>query len=151
MPTRHSTGSKASPARQFDTLTVDRFMERDVQCVRADASARTVAEMMVEGFGSVPVVGERGALVGVVSEYDLLLSLEQGHRWCDLTAADIMSPNPYSVRPQTDLGTLVHVLVTSKLIRVPVVDAGDVLIGIVARRDIVRAYLNYDAERLTGL
>jgi CBS domain-containing protein len=148
MPT-HQT--KASPVRRFETLTVERFMERDVQAVRPDASIRTVAEMMVEGFGSVPVVDERGHLVGIVSEYDLLMSLEQGHRWCDLSAADIMSPNPYSVRAQTDLGTLVHVLVTSQLIRVPVVDDAGALIGIVARRDIVRAYLNYDAERLTGL
>jgi len=149
MPT--SRHAKPSPVRAFETLTVERFMERDVQSVRGEASARTVAEMMVEGFGSVPVVDENEKLIGVVSEYDLLMSLEQGQRWCDLTVADIMSPNPYSIHPQTELGTLVHVLLTSKLIRVPVVDASGALVGIVARRDIVRAYLNYDAERLTGL
>jgi CBS-domain-containing membrane protein len=148
MPTHQA---KTSPVRRFETLTVERFMERDVQSARADASTRTVAEMMVGGFGSVPIVDERGRLVGIVSEYDLLMSLEQGHRWCDVTVAEIMSPNPYSVLPQTDLGTLVHVLLTSELIRVPVIDAAGALIGIVARRDIVRAYLNYDAERLTGL
>ena len=57
-----------------------------------------------------------------------------------------MTPNPYSVSPDTDLATLVHVLRVSNLIRVPVVVAEEKLVGIVARRDILRAYLNYGVE-----
>ncbi len=57
-----------------------------------------------------------------------------------------MVRNPYSVRPETDLATLIHVLRASDLIRVPVVDAEEKLVGIVARRDIVRTYLNLNAR-----
>jgi CBS domain-containing protein len=57
-----------------------------------------------------------------------------------------MTPNPYSVRPDTDLATLLHVLQVSNLIHVPVVVAEERLVGIVARRDILRAYLNYWVE-----
>jgi CBS domain-containing protein len=39
------------------------------------------------------------------------------------------------------LPTLIHVLRASDLIRVPVVDADDKLVGIIARRDVLRAYL----------
>ncbi|HET7057921.1 MAG TPA: CBS domain-containing protein [Nitrospiraceae bacterium] len=54
--------------------------------------------------------------------------------------------DPYSIRPDTDLATLVHVLQISDLIRVPVVVVEEKLVGIVARRDILRAYLDYGVE-----
>jgi CBS domain-containing protein len=57
-----------------------------------------------------------------------------------------MSPNPYSVRAETDVRTLIHVLRSSNLIRVPVVDAEGRLIGIVARRDILKRYLSTEAS-----
>ena len=128
---------------EFSRLTVARFMEKDVQYGHARTKADVLASQMIEGFGSVPIVDEQQRLIGIVSEHDLLASLERGHKWGRLTAGDIMSPNPYSVRPETELGTLIHVLRVSQLIRVPVVDGDGKLIGIVARRDILRGYLNY--------
>lgn len=131
---------------EFDRLTVARFMEKDVQYVHATTRASVIASMMIEGFGSVPVVDGRQRLIGVVSEYDLLASLQQGRKWSDVTAEEIMARHPYAIRPETDVATLVHVLLKSDLIRVPVVDKDETLIGIVARRDILRAYLNYGAD-----
>jgi CBS domain-containing protein len=64
-----------------------------------------------------------------------------------LTAGEIMTGNPYSVRPETNLGTLVHVLRASDLVRVPVVDAKDRLVGIIARRDVLRTYLGNGSSR----
>lgn len=130
----------------FSRLTVMRFMERDVQVGHRETRADRLASQMVEGFGAIPIVDEQRRLIGIVSEHDLLASLEKGHKWGELTAADLMSPNPYSVRPETELGTLIHVLRVSQLIRVPVVDAEGTLIGIVARRDILRGYLNYGLD-----
>ncbi len=127
----------------FSRLTVARFMEKDVQIGHLQTKADVLASQMIEGFGAVPIVDEQQRLIGIVSEHDLLSSLERGHNWSKLAAGDIMSPNPYSVRPETELGTLVHVLRASQMIRVPVVDAQGKLIGIIARRDILRGYLNY--------
>lgn len=138
--------SEARSIIDFGRLAVARFMERDVQYAAPRTKASEVASMMMEGFGAVPIVDEQQRLVGIVSEYDLLASLEKGHRWSELSAQDVMTPNPYSVKPETDVATLVHVLLKSNLIRVPVVDADDKLIGIVARRDILRAYLNYGID-----
>ena len=64
-----------------------------------------------------------------------------------MTAKDIMTANPYSVRPETTLGTMVHVLRASDLVRVPVVNAKEKLIGIIARRDLLRAYLATGGKR----
>lgn len=134
------------PKTDFRHLTVARFMERDVQAGRPETPADQIAAMMLEGFGAVPIVDATQRLIGIVSEHDLLTSLEKDQKWGEVSAKDIMTPNPYSVRPDTDLATLVHVLQASNLIRVPVIVAEEKLVGIVARRDIVRAYLNYGVE-----
>ena len=128
---------------EFSRLTVARFMEKDVQVGHVRTKADVVASQMIEGFGAVPIVDERQRLIGIVSEHDLLASLEKGQAWSQVAAGDIMAPNPYSVRQETELGTLIHVLRASQMIRVPVVDAEGTLIGIIARRDILRGYLNY--------
>ncbi|MBI4400267.1 MAG: CBS domain-containing protein [Nitrospirae bacterium] len=144
---------KDIPDRQlaaFGQLTVARFMEKDVQYGHLRTKADVLASQMIEGFGAMPIVDEKQRLVGIVSEYDLLAALERGQRWSELSAQDIMTPNPYSVRPETDIGTLIHVFRASHLIRVPVVDAEGRLIGIVARRDILRGYLNYGVDVVTS-
>ncbi|MBX3335127.1 MAG: CBS domain-containing protein, partial [Nitrospira sp.] len=48
---------------------------------------------------------------------------------------------------ETTLGTLVHVLRASDLVRVPVVNKKDKLIGIIARRDVLRTYLATSGKR----
>ena len=94
---------KEIPDRQlaaFGRLTVARFMEKDVQYGHLRTKADVLASQMIEGFGAVPIVDEKQRLVGIVSEYDLLAALERGHRWSELSAQDIMTPNPYSVRQE---------------------------------------------------
>ncbi len=129
------------PSR-FDRLVVAHVMETQVQVAHPHTKADVIASMMIEGFGAVPVVDDQKRLIGIVSEYDLLVSLDRKQKWSEVTAQDVMARNPYSVRPEMEIGTLVHVLRASGLIRVPVVDAHDKLIGIVARRDVLRAYLS---------
>ena len=141
-----NSSSDVSLQRRFGRLTVARFMVGDVQTARPEAAASQIAEMMLEGFGAVPIVDATQRLIGIVTEHDLLTSLERNQKWGEILAQEIMTPNPYSVRPDTDLATLLHVLQVSNLIHVPVVVAEEKLVGIVARRDILRAYLNYWVE-----
>lgn len=136
--------SSQARERQFTDMTVGDIMEKNVQLAHGGTRANVIASLMIEGFGSVPIVDEQQRLTGIVSEHDLLTALDVGRRWEDLTAQDIMSRNPYSVRQETTVATLIHVLKASDLIRVPVVDARNQLIGVVARRDVVRACLQAD-------
>lgn len=139
--TNATNPSRSTPSRTFTEWTVSDIMERQVQTAHARTKADVVASQMIEGFGSVPVVDDHRRLMGIISEHDLLRLLDRGQLWKDTPAEAIMSANPYSVRPETRLGTLIHVMQASDLIRVPVVDAGGTLVGIVARRDVLRAYL----------
>jgi CBS domain-containing protein len=139
MPTTTTRVTK-SP-KGFAALTVKDVMNKQVQFAQLNTKGDVIASLMIEGFGAVPVVNGGRRLAGIVSEHDLLAAIDDGHELGRLTAADIMTGNPYSVRTETTLGTLVHVLRASDLVRVPVVDAKDKLVGIIARRDLLRTYL----------
>ncbi len=132
---------QARKVKDFSAATVAQVMEKAVQCARLKTKGDVIASLMIEGFGAVPVVDDQKKLVGIVSEHDLLAAMDDGHQLGVVAAGDIMTHNPYSVRPETTLPTLVHVLRASDLVRVPVVDAKDKLVGIIARRDLLRTYL----------
>ena len=133
--------------KDFDSMTVGQVMEKEVQYVHLRTKGDVIASLMIEGFGAVPVVEKGRRLSGIVSEHDLLGAVDDGHQLGAVAAKDIMTSNPYSVRAETTLGTLVHVLRASDLVRVPVVDAKDKLIGIIARRDVLRTYLATGGKR----
>jgi CBS domain-containing protein len=139
MPTNKSRVGKS--AMGVTSITVKDVMQKQVQFARLSTKGDVVASLMVEGFGAVPVVNGGRRLAGIVSEHDLLAAIDDGHSLGRITAGDIMTGNPYSVRLETTLGTLIHVLRASNLVRVPVVDAKNKLLGIIARRDVLRTYL----------
>jgi CBS domain-containing protein len=141
MPTKKTTKARRRMKKDFDVMMVEQVMQKQVQAVHLKAKCDVVASLMVEGFGAVPVVDAKDKLLGIVSEHDLLAALDDGHKLGAVTAGDIMTFNPYSIHPEALLPTLVHVFRASDLIRVPVVDAKDRLVGIIARRDVLRAYL----------
>jgi len=131
-----------SARRHFDTMMVAAFMERDVQYGLRSTKADVLASQMIEGFGGMPIVDDDRRLVGIVTEFDLLAALDRGLLLSELTAQQIMTGVPISVRKDMDAQRLIHLLKTNHLIRVPVVDQEDRLIGVVARRDILRSYLS---------
>jgi CBS domain-containing protein len=141
MPMKKTTKARIRTKKDFDVMTVKQVMQKQVQAVHLKTKGDVVASLMVEGFGAVPVVDAKDKLLGIVSEHDLLAALDDGHRLSAVTAGDIMTFNPYSIRLETTLPTLVHVFRASDLIRVPVVDAKNELVGIIARGDVLRAYL----------
>lgn len=145
MPTKKRM--RAPKAKDFASMSVKQVMETRVQSVHLRTKGDVIASLMIEGFGAVPVIDKKRKLAGIVSEHDLLAAIDDGHSLGELTANDIMTGNPYSVRVETILGTLVHVLRASDLVRVPVVDANDRLVGIIARRDVLRTYLAAGSPR----
>ena len=127
---------------KFGQLTVGTIMEKAVQSGTKEDGAKMLASYMMEGFGSVPIVDGNSKLIGIVSEFDLLKALRKGKNLEEVMAGDIMTENPVSVTQDTNVLTLMDVLQNNHLIRVPVVDSTGKLIGIVARRDLLRGYLH---------
>lgn len=142
MPTKKKMEKPGAGAKQgFGEMTVKQVMQKQVQSARLKTKGDVIASLMIEGFGAVPVVDAKNMLLGIVSEHDLLGAMDAGYKLGAVVAEEIMTCNPYSIHPETMLSTLVHVFRASDLIRAPVVDAKDKLVGIIARRDVLRAYL----------
>ncbi|THI91160.1 MAG: CBS domain-containing protein [Nitrospira sp. CG24A] len=142
MPTKKKTKkARTGTKKEFDLMMVKQVMQKMVQAAHLKTKGDVIASLIIEGFGAVPVVDAEDRLLGIVSEHDLLGALDDGKKLGAVTAIDIMTCNPYSIHPEAMLPTLIHVLRASDLIRVPVVDADDKLVGIIARRDVLRAYL----------
>ena len=131
---------------KFGQLTVRVIMEKEVQSANKETEAEMLASYMMEGFGSVPIVDGTNKLLGIVSEFDLLNTLRKGKFLQEVVAGDIMTEHPVSVTQDTDIVTLIDVLQNNHLIRVPVIDKAGKLIGIVARRDLLRGYLQTEGS-----
>jgi CBS domain-containing protein len=142
MPTKKKPRQpRIGKRKEFGEMTVKQVMQKMVQSAHLKTRGDVIASLMIEGFGAVPVVDAKDKLLGIVSEHDLLTTLDDGHKLGDVAASEIMTYNPYSIHPETILPTLIHVFRSSDLIRVPVVDSKDKLVGVIARRDVLRAYL----------
>ena len=126
----------------FDLLTAEDLMESEVQIGHEETKVDVLGSLMIEGFGGVPIVDQMHQLKGIVTEFDLLAALDKGGKLGGLTAKDIMTPEVVSVSSNIPVRTLIYVLQANHLIRVPVVNSEGQLIGIVARRDVVRRYLS---------
>lgn len=134
-----------SEQREFRRLTATLLMERNVITCRPSDTARHVAsELIASNFGMLPVVKERGFLVGLVSEFDLLKVLMEGRDLDTVRAEEIMTRQITTVQEDTPVDEVIRLLEREHLIRVPVVLDGK-LMGIVARRDILFGYLKTTA------
>jgi len=98
----------------------------------------TVRVMLNHGVGSVLVVDERGRLVGILSERDLLmrLAIDNGEG-LSATTGDLMTPSPETVGTADTLARVLHKMDVGRYRHLPVVE-GDLPIGMVSARDIVR-------------
>ena len=129
------------------------LMNRRVQTVTRDMPlADVVACLLQHEVSNVPVVdtgGRRGRLVGFISERDCLEHLSNeafyGSPMPPQTAGTVMRKHPVCVAPDTELFTLVSIFVHHGYRHLPVVEE-DSLLGLVSRRDVLKALEGYYRE-----
>jgi len=133
-------------------------MTRDVLTVGPRDHVKHVGGLLTErGFAAVPVVDDGGRLVGMVAEADILRSRMPADPRLHLrrdqpvaeepppqTVADVMTSRVRSVDAGADVSDVATLLLEEKLRSVPVLDGGR-LVGIVSRRDLLRALVRSDA------
>lgn len=145
-------------------LTAADIMQDDVLTVNSDASIVDAALIMLRNkVSGLPVIDWRRTLVGMVTEGDLLRRSEIGTehhraRWLELLlgpgsaaaaytaeharkVSEIMSDRIVAVAADTPLADVVALMEQHHIKRVPVL-AGEKLIGIVSRADLLRALVD---------
>jgi CBS domain-containing protein len=118
------------------------MMSRAVITVRPHVSVDIAAAVLVaHGFASAPVVTAEGVLRGMVSEGDLLRTRpvpDAPTTGADpTTVADVMTPQPTTVRAADELVDVAGVLLDRGVHAVPVLE-GERLVGILSRHDVLR-------------
>jgi len=141
-------------------------MTRELMTVRSETPLKEAAAILArEKISGLPVVDADDHVVGVLSEGDVLFK-EMGRvgkkglleRWLDLPLADTgakieartvgeaMSAPAVTIGPKRPLAEAASTMIEQGVKRLPVVDAEGMLVGIVTRADLVRAFVRSDEE-----
>ncbi|HET9947964.1 MAG TPA: CBS domain-containing protein [Longimicrobiales bacterium] len=134
-------------------LAVDDALEPAVHRVSPDTRLGDVVDLMVrKRVGAVPVVGERGEVLGIITSGDVLDQVLRDNPKGDgrpaeaLTARDVMTRSVLCVSEGQPLIEAAQMMVNKRVEQLPVVREG-LLVGIVTRSKVLRAlHLGSTAE-----
>ncbi|HHT9114444.1 MAG TPA: CBS domain-containing protein, partial [Candidatus Wunengus sp. YC65] len=113
------------------------IMNKIVTAAKKNTIGRDLAIKLLSGmYSGLPVVDNKGKVVGVVSEFDLLKAIKEGKKLEQVTAEDIMSKKPVCVTENTPVDEIIDLMTKHNIIRVPVV-RNDNLVGVISRCDIL--------------
>ncbi len=139
-------------------VAVSDVMTRDVVSVMKEYDIHEAARLLSENkVSGLPVVDRDDRVLGVVSEADILSTagMREGHTFRDILrhilgeplpgrksgniVGDVMSAPAITTGPDADIREVAKILDDRRIKRLPVVDGGNRLVGIISRADIVRA------------
>jgi CBS domain-containing protein len=109
--------------------------------VPPDREIMHVIRLLVdEDLSGCPVVSSDGALVGFLTERDVIGAAIQAGYFDEIggTVADYMSTNVHTVHPEDALMDVAELFTESPFRRCPVIEDGR-LVGLICRRDVLRA------------
>src|SRR5574337_1082461 len=113
------------------------IMNKIVTAAKKNTIGRDLAIKLLSGmYSGLPVVDDKGKVVGVVSEFDLLKAIKEGKKLEQVTAEEIMSKKPVCVTENTPVDEIIDLMTKHNIIRVPVV-RNDNLVGVISRCDIL--------------
>ena len=145
-------------------MRVAEIMTTEVLTVRPETSLKQVAEILsARGISGAPVVDEDRHVLGVVSEADIIVKERKVvppdalhrilHRTNGMsakraarTAGEAMTSPAVTVTGARRVDVAAALMLDKQVNRLPVVDEDDVLVGIVTRADLVRAFVHTDEE-----
>ncbi|HEV7261132.1 MAG TPA: CBS domain-containing protein [Bosea sp. (in: a-proteobacteria)] len=100
--------------------------------------AEVISTLTERRIGAVAVMGADGALVGILSERDIIRALgEHGAAALESAVSRVMTSKVVTCRYQTSVDELMELMTSGRFRHVPVVESGRV-VGIVSIGDVVK-------------
>ncbi len=119
-------------------MTVQDAMSTNLITLGENDSVLTGLTLLIkEGIAGAPVVSEDLRLIGIVTEFDLLLGVNYVGE--AMPVSRVMSRNVVSIGPGASLEEARKLVLMYRWRRIPVVE-DEKLVGILSRRDILRAW-----------
>ena len=117
-------------------MKVAQLMSKDVLVARPDDSLRVIAEQMDRlNIGALPVCDGR-AVVGMVTDRDIVVRAVAQGQSADATAASIMSRDVKYCFEDDDIADVCDRMGDTQIRRIPVLDRDRNLVGIVSLGDL---------------
>jgi CBS domain-containing protein len=146
-------------------MKIESLMTKHVVTATPETPLKRVARMLTRyRISGVPIVDAEGAVLGVVTEADILCKEQglapepggllgwlfekadaEGSRLLARTAAEAMTTPPVTISPHASVSEAARIMITRHINRLPVVEEGR-LVGIISRADLVRAFHRSDEE-----
>jgi signal-transduction protein with cAMP-binding, CBS, and nucleotidyltransferase domain len=120
---------------------ISSLMHREVCLVGLDDTAQSVeAQMVAKGLSWVPVANADGVVLGVISSADLLRLHAEGKPFQKVSAWQLCTYKPITVRPDATLSEVASLMVAMNIHHV-VVAEGTHIKGVVSSLDFVRTFV----------
>jgi CBS domain-containing protein len=117
------------------------IMTRPVVAASKETTVRDAAiQMFLGGFSGMPVAERDGTLLGVITEFDVIRAIRRGQSPERINVEEIMTDEVISVDVEESTDKVITLMDTAHIVRVPVTEDGK-LVGVIARPDILRAYV----------
>jgi CBS domain-containing protein len=112
---------------------------QNVISVRPTESIETLSHRLrLARIGAMVVVGEGGALDGIISERDVIHGIaEHGAHCLELTVADLMTQRVITCTPEDSVTRIAQQMTENRIRHLPVVE-GAKLVGVVSVGDVVK-------------
>ena len=119
-------------------MKVKELMTTDVKRCSPDTNLAAAAKIMWEGdCGAVPVTDERDRVVGVITDRDICIAAAtRPHTEGEIPVRDVLSKTLYTCAPTDDVRSALETMKARKVRRLPVVEPGGRLAGLVSIHDI---------------
>jgi CBS domain-containing protein len=130
-------------------LTAGEIMTDKLVTVRPDDSIEHAIQLLLEEeISGMPVADERGYLIGVITEF-ALLGVVYDHKIKNQTVGQHMTRELITVDISDPVSRVADLCIVHRVRRVPVMKNGR-LVGVIARRDVLRA-LHEAAEAVCAI
>lgn len=118
-----------------DIMTTELILGRPDMTI--EEAIKTMVNNRITGM---PVVDEGHHIVGIVSEYDIIKSIESfdKEKLLNLSQTIEFTNKVTTITEETPLPVILKAFIERKVRRLPVVNKNDQLVGIITRRDIMR-------------